>query len=394
MRNLPIPSMRLASTAALAVLLAACGGAREDTPAFAARDSAGVRVAESARPFWPEGQGWTVDETPRLEIPVGREGGDAVLRLPDGRVAVPVRGRIRLYAPNGALADSLLLPNEFGVFWLGMAGDSLLGWTYRKELLVYGPDGRLARQVPVSRLYYLSPAVLGRLADGTLLVTEGSRDNVDATLPRRELVRHVLVGPDGGWRGVFGDLPEAARMKGMEVPFSPRTVVAVRDGDVLVGDNRSFEFAVHAPDGAVRAIVRRAHTPLAVEPADVETWHVRHEPLITEVPRSLRPVAEERRRARRAVAPADTFPAYERLLAGPTGEVWAEEARRPAEYHARWSVFDREGRWLGTVRMPSGFVLRQVGPDWVLGTEPNVRGHTVVRLYPLARTPAERPAAP
>lgn len=380
---------------ALALLLAACGGGKDDAPAFAVRDSAGVRIAESARPAWGEGEGWTVGQAPRLEIAL-RDGfipgvyPDAeIFRAPDGRIAVSHAGGVALYRADGTAADTIPLPEQDYVGWMGTgAGDSLMVWTVRKRLYVLSPAGTVARRAQAEGLHYIDPDVLGRLADGTLLVTEGHQDHVTSSTPRRGLVRHLLLGPDGATRGPFADLPDAARMRGLEMPFSPTTVVATRGGEVLVGDNRAYEFAVHAPDGALKGIVRRPFTPLAVTPEDVETWHLRRESPLSEIPRSLRADVQARRAQARRIPAADTFPAYARMLVDGSGHVWAEDARRPGEYHALWSVFHPDGRWLGTVRMPSGFVLRQVGPDWVLGTEPSPAGRPVVRLYPLARTPA------
>jgi len=395
-------SFRVRSGAAAFLLaLAACGEGGEEAPAFVVRDSAGIRIAASVRPAWGEGEGWSVGEVPSLQIvpirrPVESRLGHRpplVHRLPDGRIAVGSYGALRLHAPDGTLADTLgLEEDDEEVGWMEAAGDSLLAWTGRRRLLVLAPGTRVARRVQVEGLIYLDPAVRGRLPDGTLLVTEGHQNHVTATTPRRGLVRHLLLGPDGSRRGVFGDLPDGARMRGNDAPFSPRTVVATRGGDVLVGDNRGFEFALYAPDGEVLGIVRRAYTPLRVEPEDVERWHARREGLLGDVPASLLTQVRQERRAARRIPAADTFPAYEQLLVDPGGNVWAEEARSTTEYHAGWSVFAPDGRWLGTVRMPAGFALQQVGADWVLGTEPNAAGSPVVRLYPLRRTVVDTPA--
>jgi hypothetical protein len=379
---------------ALALLLSACGEEPgDDAPAFAVRDSAGVRIAESTRPAWAEGRGWTVGEAPLLEFNTGRPDEVVAVRLPDGRLAVseaePVS--VRLYDPAGAPAGVLRLPDDADVAWIAApSADSLLVWDEAfRRMFVLARGGRTEWRVPVADMPYADPAVLGRLPDGTLLATGGYQIHVDALSPRRGLVRHLLLGPDGTPRGVFADLPDVGWVRGNEVPFSPRTVVAVRGTDVLVGDNRSFEFAVYAPGGVPRGIVRRAYTPVAVTPEDVERWHLREDGPPVQVPAEFRALVREEREVRRRIQPAETFPAYERLLADPAGNVWAEESRRPSEYSASWSVFDPNGRWLGSVRMPSGFALRQVGPDWVLGTEPNAAGRTLVRLYPLVKPGGE-----
>ena len=50
-----------------------------------------------------------------------------------------------------------------------------------------------------------------------------------------------------------------------------------------------------------------------------------------------------------------------------------------------WWVFEPDGRWLGTVRMPEGLDLSQVGEDFILGTHRDDLGVERVRLYGLTR---------
>lgn len=381
----------------VALLLAAAGSARaQEAPAFTVRDSAGIRIAESTRPAWADGQGWTVGETPSLDIDTGlRNAG--TFRLTDGRVAVSRRDYLLLYRPDGTRPDSVALAegDDF-IWWMGTgAGDSLLAFTREASLYAFAPDGRIARRAEVRGLNYLFPEILGRFADGTLLASEGFQVHRSDPAPRRGAIRHVFLDPQGRTLGVFGDLPDRSRMGENDVPFDWRIVVATRGEDILIGDNRTFEYMVVGRDGGVRGIVRRAFAPVAVTPEDVEAWVTLGEyTLNDDSSPAMRRFVEERRAARRAVPPADTFPAYEYLMSDDTGYVWAYEAHRPSDPRRHWSVFDPEGRWLGTVRLPDRFWPQQIGPDWILGTQPDEEGNARVRIFPIHRAAGGQTAAP
>ncbi|HYR07612.1 MAG TPA: hypothetical protein VEQ60_07580 [Longimicrobium sp.] len=392
-----IPTLRTAAAGLSCALLAACGGGGDGGPPFAARDSAGVRIAESRAAAWAPGEEWTVGATPLADVAVGRAPSLAV-RLGDGRIAVTGDDErsVRFFGADG-VPGTVARPADWPetITWVGVGpGDSLLVWQPRR-LSVFTPAGALAREVRPPELEYLEPRMLGRLANGTLLVTAGHQDPHDPARPRRDLITHLWVGAEGGLLGRFADLPDVQRVSvyesgAYEVPFSTRTLVAVSGDEVLVGDNATFEFAAFGPDGELKRVVRRAWEPLPVTPADVEAHHARLDPDAAGYTGEDLATFHRLRAARREqLRHADTFPAFTALLAGADGTVWAEEPRHLHDYWPRWSVFDAQGRWLGTVKMPSGFTLQQAGKDWVLGMEPDTRGVLHARVYPLTR-----PAAP
>lgn len=51
-------------------------------------------------------------------------------------------------------------------------------------------------------------------------------------------------------------------------------------------------------------------------------------------------------------------------------------------------VFDTDGRLLGTVQMPRGFAVFQIGRDLVLGRARDEFDIEHIRLYELIRSPA------
>jgi hypothetical protein len=383
-------AVRRAAAGACCVLLAACGG-RGEEPAFTARDSAGVHIAESRRPAWAPGEEWTVGAQPAADVAVGREPFLAT-RLADGRIAVADEWSVTLFGPRGERTGTVLRPASWpsGIDWIGTAGDSLLVWQPRR-LSVYTPAGTLGREVRPEGTQYLAPRMVGRLADGTLLLTAGHQEPVAPGPPRRGLVAYLWTRPDGTPLGRFADFADVQRVYvdgvgAFEVPFSTRTLVTLIGDEVLVAETGTFELAVLARDGTLRRVLRRPWEPLAVDRGDVEAHHAALDPRDAAANPETYAMLQRMRQARRERIPHEpVFPAFTRLLTGPDASVWAEEPRHSYDLAPRWSVFAPDGRWLGTVAMPGQLTLQQVGDGWVLGSEPDGDGVLHARVYPLVR---------
>ena len=80
--------------AAIVSLVSACDGPDGETSGFTARDSAGVRIAESTSPAWDSTTRWTIDST---LLVVGEADADAdqqlhriscAVRLADGTLVI------------------------------------------------------------------------------------------------------------------------------------------------------------------------------------------------------------------------------------------------------------------------------------------------------------------
>jgi hypothetical protein len=82
------------------------------------------------------------------------------------------------------------------------------------------------------------------------------------------------------------------------------------------------------------------------------------------------------------------LPAFSELLVDGAGNLWVRDPRPLEDQPHHWSVFDREGRWLGTVQTPADLQVRQIGPDWMLGTAQDEMEVEHVRMYRL-----QKPAA-
>jgi hypothetical protein len=79
------------------------------------------------------------------------------------------------------------------------------------------------------------------------------------------------------------------------------------------------------------------------------------------------------------------FPAHRRLLADALGYLWVEEYPRPGVAHSRWFVLDHAGAWLGTLELPAGFYVYQVGRDELVGKWRDSLGVAYAVAYPLQR---------
>jgi hypothetical protein len=399
-----------ARTAAIALVpaaLAACGG-ESAAPASVARDSAGVRIVQSERPAWKDGEGWTVGEAPSVDI--GVVDGEAAYqldrvrsaaRLSDGRILVVNGGtqQLRLFAPNGKHLLSVGRegggPGEFrGLDWAGAGvGDTLLAWDgQEKRLTVFTPAGTLVRTVQPQGPEGQYPHVFGTLADGSIVSTGGISFDFKMG-EQRDTVRYHRFAADGRALGDLGRYP------GMEafvmeldnmilqdgVMFGRDVVVRPAGYEILVADNDRFEFRFLGVDGALRRIVRRPHQPVRVESADVDAYFAARERREGGSPDQVASFRRMQEKQKQVLPRRETFPAFSAVRTDTEGNLWAKEYGRPTDEQPRWSVFDREGRWLGTVETPAGFTVHQVGPDWILGIEKDELEVEHVRMYPLVK---------
>ena len=80
------------------------------------------------------------------------------------------------------------------------------------------------------------------------------------------------------------------------------------------------------------------------------------------------------------------WPSMRSLILDRDGNIWVMEYDRPGVDDVRWSVFDPSGVMLGTVDFPDGFVLLDVGRDYVLGHWTDELDVEHVQLYDLMKS--------
>lgn len=399
--------MKLARVLGLA-FLTACSQGRAVEPSVAARDSAGVRIVENRGMDGLPPLAWRVDEAPLADI--GGEGGPALhqvtdaCRLTDGRIAVASSGtqQLHVFAADGrplrALGREGDGPGEFrSIFFTGcMPGDSVAAWdplAYR--LSVFGPEGAFVRSVtPGASSGSPLPPVLGLLPGGRFVVgaSTGAAAIPQPGRAMRDTLEFRVVDAAGATSGSLGRFPgtehialvDGTGMLMRPLPFGRTTVAAVHGGAVYVGHGDRYEVSVHDPGGRVTTRIRGDRARLPVTDADVAAYR-----------RELVTLGGSRDgRAQRqldALLDAAPYPAQMPALAGvevdADGNVWVQETRRPgADGGETWTVHAPDGAARGTVEVPRGARVRQIGPDWILGLVVDESGAERVRLYRLRRS--------
>ncbi|MEW5931214.1 MAG: hypothetical protein AB1941_27435 [Gemmatimonadota bacterium] len=404
--------LRRLAGVALTVLLTACGDpSSRTTTTTLVRDSAGVAIVENPSETG-DSLAWRIASRPALDVGGGATPSEqlfqalAATRLPDGRVVVANAGthELRFYASDGR---HLLTagregdgPGEFRhLGWVGLlSGDTLAAWdAVQGRLSVFDSRGRFVRGFTSTGLPGIFPQLHGAFADGSVVLATG----MDlARLPAagqvwRDTAAYVRVGHAGERLGDLGRFPGTEQFAALPPggrgtfivntrPFARRTVTAVRGDRLYVGTGDRYEVAVYDASGRLARLVRKEHRPLAVTSKDREDYRASLVNLGSEQAR------RDEERMRESAPYPDAMPPYTGLRVDAEGYLWVEEAVRPGERGAGvpWSVFDPEGRFLGTLRLPPALHVLEIGRDYVLGRARDESDREHLRLYRL-----ERPSA-
>lgn len=351
---------------AAAILAAACGEKQAPAPVVTlgpAADTLPTALSDITSGAWLGGRRW------------------AVLAPPDGRVEIADVGAhsVMPLARAGAAKE---LRNPSTLF---RAGDTLYvgDWGLRRTSR-WTLDGRFVGAVPASE------AVRG--------VLPRARD----TAGRFYLELTPRPGPDGQ-----GNRDSAAVVRASPALDRADTIARLAPLDIaeVVGDaGRRFERRVFSgadqwgalPDGSVW--VGRVYDN-RVDWRDSTGHWTRGEPLpdrVLEVTRYdrelfLRRFPPELRGTAEQLPFAPVKPPFEAGLTSPTGEVWLEKSRAPADSSRRYHVVDRRGHLTEEIRVPGHGRIIAVAAGAVLVAEPSRDGVRLLR-YPLPAAPV--PPAP
>lgn len=405
----------LLASAALGAL--ACGGSeRGGGGALVVRDSAGVLIAESARPRWAPGEGFTVSEAPTLTLgddaaaPEGIFGSvrDAA-RLEDGSVAVidGQAGEVRRYAADGSFAGLLGRrgegPGEFQGPWSleVLPGDTVSVFDRRqRRVTLIAPGGGEPRVVstPLSFRPDLPDEVpsesccipVGVGAGGALF---WRHPDVWTTLgpgPRPTWARLVRFAPDGARVDTLGPFVSgtAAPWDGpnrvIPVNFSTRLSVRVAADRIYLGNGSHLGYQTLDLEGVQTMAVRGARPRRAVTEEWLRGWREREAERFgtgaEATPERVRAIVER--------AHADSLPAFTDLHVDPLGYVWLIEwleAGPRTAGPASAQVFAPDGLWLGTVPLPAGLWVLRIGRDHVLGLQLGGMDEPLVVIHDLER---------
>ena len=375
--------VRLACVAVSLGLLSCGDAGGGDHPLVEQRDSAGTLIVEASRPLWGDSDParWILDPDPAVDLTLSGTGPDhefyrvrGMVRLSDGSVAVADGGsnEVRLYSDYGGFRGSAggegEGPGEFDRIW-GLQrgrGDTLLALDQSDLVTVFAPNLTF---VASARLAPFSEAIYD-LDDGTMVVEaetmsleiyeggglvrrptvlwrfdlEDARiDSIGETAGNEE---HVVV--SGEHQGQTGTL------------FGKGVHIATHGGKIYHGRADAMEVEELTAAGDLVRILRIRDFPLILT---AEQIRVERRAMLDE-----ESVSWWRDIVARVPAPP-TRPAYDDIIADPTGALWLRPFRGRSELEGpeTWQVIATDGMWLGGVEIPENFRVMDIGMDAVLG---------------------------
>lgn len=403
---------RACGTGALLVLLPITGGCadRHTRQDAAAAEPDKAVLMEAASPLWTGESGWRLSPEPVVRI--GSAGTDSVaqlsrivgaVRLADGRIVVAdaAAAALRLFDPEGRSLGTIggrgAGPGEFASIG-GMArlpGDTILVWDQQQaRASVFSPGGELIRSVRLPGLGAL-PVFVGALADGALVLTSGTDAAQMAGASgseRRDPVVLLHYGPGGDLRDTVGRFagPEMyldsddGMFSRTGVIFGRTTAFAVVRDRVFAAETGGYELVEHLTSGRVARRIRRDVEPRTASRQDLELYRqFLREQNLGGTPGPFRARAAARMQA---LPHRATLPILNSMLADANDNLWVERYQVPGRgVEGAWDVFDGDGRWLGTVPMPTGLRVVDIGRDYILGVVKDEMEVEQVWIYRLLR---------
>ena len=393
-----IPSGASLPAVVLLASLHACAPSDARPPASTQRDSAGIAIVESSRPAWGDSAHWRIDPEPLLDLATTGAGDPhnfyavrGMKRLSDGSLVVLNAGsdEIRQFSADGHFLGSFGGPGEGpGEFTnprqLELAGDTILVLDWDSMLSVLGPGPELIRDV---RLRPRTRAVHS-IGDGRLVARAVASLPQTGALVRipEALFTYRLDGSGGdsiGWIPGFEDYTLGDMG---QVPFFQKEAVVDSRGErIFTGSSDLMQVEEMAANGDTVRILRIADYPLALTPAQAEAERdLRLDiPVLQQTP--MPPRVQRLREFIENMPLPTTRPAYADMIADPSGAVWLRPFRGDSEQGGPefWLVLGPGGRWLGSVEVPEGFRVWDIGVDEVLGVwrdEMDVPHPQVLRL--------------
>jgi hypothetical protein len=367
------------------VAFTGCAAAGGSEAATVVRDSVGITIVESRGSMWRSGQEWRLGTAP--EVVVGDRLDDpdyelfqvnGAVRLPNGVLVIANSGskELRFYDATGAHLRSVGRqgggPGEFE--WLGWVArygaDSLIAWDSRlRRISVFDTDGNFQRNQNLGDQNYFADFAF---SDGTLIAREMMMVHQEHGVvegSQRRMVQYARFAPTGEQLGAMGPFPEDEYWISLEEHvhrwvrvFGWRTVRAPADSILWIGTGQTYTLNGYDRNGKlVRQIRNLAHSPAPVIAGDVSLW-------VEETMENMETgMADHMQAFFESIPPPEMIPPYDDLVVDAEGHLWVERYQRPGESRHVWTVFDPEGRMLGTVEIPGGVSVLEIGSDYVLG---------------------------
>lgn len=389
-----------------------CSPDPDDTPAFTARDSLGVRIVENIRPLWEEGMGWRLSEKPALSISSTADDSSFQLyrihgafRLPDGRIVVGNSSsqQILFFHSSGrferAVGGPGGGPGEFTKFMsLTRKGeDSLLVFDpMQSRVSILDREGIFSRSFDVERPgQHTIERVLPFIDDSFLLVTGFSTlifmydtetgvkrypkprlhlSSSGVVLDTLAIVRgssHLLI--RDGEKYIFS----------LDVPYGYNSVYTTHLNSAYFGEGDTFEIRVYDCNNGLVRIIRR-EIDLTISPSDIDKAR-------NSVLERKKGIVESSRITEKhlaAISDIQKKPAFSALIkVDPDGRLWVSNHRPyPKNYRPEsWSIFREDGRWLGDLLSPPDFMVTDIGSDYVLGVQFDENEFESVKVFEILK---------
>ena len=373
--------------ALIVTVLFGCGGEAAPNPAnYTVVDSAGIEIVESLAPAWGY-EGYAIDPEPLVRIGREEEGPYQfgfvyrALFTEGGAIAVPEYGsqELRIFDSSGLHLRTLggrgEGPGEFQRFSGAnrFPGDSLAAFDGQlSRITIFSPSSGEQRTI-LSQVEG-NFAVFGILEDGHfLLYSPGGSYHPELEPGLQWVFTDVIsVDPsDGSWR-VLASLPGRQQLvepdgnTGRVIP-DLYSIQAVAESGFFWAKQDRFVIDFYDGDGVLRRILRRPVDPVPVDQSMVNEWI---EATLEEVRRREGEEAVPRYRSRYEDALlGEHVPVFGIAFVDSEDRLWVSGPAWPSldSTPRQWSVFSKDGFWLGDLEPPEGVRIVDSRGDLVLG---------------------------
>jgi hypothetical protein len=390
-------------------LIAACSEDQQTEPgAVQRRDSAGIVIVETPSSAARAPIGWSVGQTPELQL--GSAGGQetenfhqidgrysgGITGLPDGRIVVvnAGSGELLFFGREGRFLNRVNIkgsgPGEFRVPILVpyASNDSLLIRDVgRRGFTLLSSDGRMHRKfTPESVPPELVTGTAGGASEsGIVMITAlGASPLVEGQQLRPIGVRWIRLDSARGeiaaqfdrhtyFVNDLGGIPFE-----IAVPYTTRPSAAVGVQGFFVTGGDTPDVRAFDNSGRLVRIFRLIEAPRPVTPEDVAGA------IDARVAQFTTARSEARRVFERMDIPSH-WPTFQSVRVDRLGWIWAELFRPPHHLTPQWMVFDSSGVARGVIDFPPGLEVHDIGPDYVLGRWLDDLRVEYVRRYRLDR---------
>jgi hypothetical protein len=375
------------------------------TPPPATFDTTKAVIANNALAQWTGEHAWRIDTVPALVIQPAAASEQypadpqTIFRNTAGEIVVTdgATAKLYVYGRNGAFLRTIAACSQSRVrFAQPYRGDSIVVYGGDMSLSIIAPDGTCARDVRIARPAATDANLVGDTLWGGELVRvypDGSflaSSYGTAAVPEKRgstwyTVKLYRATPEGAIRDTLGEFPGGeifwARKKARPLEFARRLHAATDGFDLVIGESSAFRFLRVDTTGAVKMVARRNHNQSTVTEEDRRTVALFGNPANPDTQKLLSARKWPNRK-----------PAFSSLIVDPTGHTWFEEYRFGVEDQVPdnppttfWSVFSREGVWLGNVEVPGRLLVRNIYNDMILGVWRNEDGVAGIRGYRLTK---------